>query len=84
MTKPRKQEVGQEKISGAKAKGVGAKKLKGFNTPKPESKKDRGETVKGQEQSQVSHSQTLPHQDSSSLYVQFNFNLFVLSHQMLS
>lgn len=58
LTKPRKQEGVQEKASGAKAKGVGAKKLKGPNNPKPESKKERGETVKGQEQSQVS--QTSP------------------------
>jgi len=55
LAKPRKQEGGQEKASGAKAKGVGAKKLKGPNNPKPGSKKDRGETVKDQEQSQVSH-----------------------------
>lgn len=50
LAKPRKQEGGQEKASGAKVKGVGAKKLKGNNL-KPGSKKDRGET--GQEQSQV-------------------------------
>uniref|UniRef100_A0A4W6DQF6 AT-rich interaction domain 5B n=1 Tax=Lates calcarifer TaxID=8187 RepID=A0A4W6DQF6_LATCA len=55
LAKPRKQEGGQEKASGAKAKGVGAKKFKGPNNPKLGSKKDRGETVKGQEQSQVSH-----------------------------
>ncbi|XP_068615237.1 AT-rich interactive domain-containing protein 5B-like [Brachionichthys hirsutus] len=55
LNKPRKQEVGPEKASGAKAKGAGAKKLKGINTPKPESKKDRGETVKGQEPSPDSH-----------------------------
>lgn len=54
LAKPRKQEGGQDKASGAKAKTVGAKKLKGPNTQKPESKKERGETVKGQEQSQVS------------------------------
>ncbi|KAM3605622.1 uncharacterized protein V6R79_002165 [Siganus canaliculatus] len=54
LTKPKKQEGGQEKPSGAKAKGVGVKKLKSPNTPKPESKKERGETVKGQEQSQDS------------------------------
>ncbi|XP_070834292.1 AT-rich interactive domain-containing protein 5B-like [Chaetodon trifascialis] len=64
LTKPRKQEGGQEKAPGAKAKGAGAKKLKGPNTPKLETKKDRGETVKGQEQSQDSkgeeESQELP------------------------
>ncbi|XP_073337848.1 AT-rich interactive domain-containing protein 5B [Pagrus major] len=57
LAKPRKQEVGQEKPLGAKAKGVGAKKLKGPNPPKPECKKDRGDTVKGQEQSQDSMEQ---------------------------
>ncbi len=59
MAKPKKQEGVQEKASGAKAKGVVAKKLKGPNNPKLGSKKDEGETVKGQEQSQVR-----PHQDS--------------------
>lgn len=54
LTKPRKQECSQEKISGAKAKGLGAKKLKSPNNPKQGSKKDRGDTVKGQEQSQDS------------------------------
>ncbi|KAM9344629.1 AT-rich interactive domain-containing protein 5B-like [Symphorus nematophorus] len=52
LTKPRKQDGDKEKVSGAKK--LGAKKLKGLNTPKSESKKDRGETVKGQEQSQDS------------------------------
>lgn len=52
LAKPRKQEGSQEKVSGAKAKGVGGKKLKG-NSLRLGSKKDRGETVKGQEQSQV-------------------------------
>uniref|UniRef100_A0A3Q0RHJ6 ARID domain-containing protein n=1 Tax=Amphilophus citrinellus TaxID=61819 RepID=A0A3Q0RHJ6_AMPCI len=59
LAKPRKQESSQEKASGAKAKGIGAKKLKSLNNPKLGSKKDRGETVKGQEQSQVS-SRSLP------------------------
>ncbi|XP_044069307.1 AT-rich interactive domain-containing protein 5B [Siniperca chuatsi] len=52
LAKPKKQEGSQEKASGAKAKGVGAKKVKGPNNPKLGSKKDGGETVKGQEQSQ--------------------------------
>lgn len=52
LAKPRKQEVSQDKAPVAKVKAVGAKKLKGPNTPKPESKKER-ETVKDQEQSQV-------------------------------
>lgn len=52
LTKPRKQEGGQEKASGAKVRGVGAKKLKGNNV-KLGIKKERGETVQGQEQSQV-------------------------------
>ncbi|XP_068424828.1 AT-rich interactive domain-containing protein 5B [Clinocottus analis] len=54
LVKPKKQEGGQEKASGAKAKGVGAKKFKGFNNPKLGSRKDRGEAVKDQEQSQDS------------------------------
>ncbi|CAJ1067107.1 AT-rich interactive domain-containing protein 5B isoform X1 [Xyrichtys novacula] len=54
LSKPRKQEGGQEKVSGAKVKGVGAKKLKSAGNPKLESKKDRGETANGQEQSQDS------------------------------
>jgi len=66
FVKPKKQEGGQEKASGAKTKGVGAKKFKGSNNPKLGSKKDRGEAMKDQEQSQVSH-RFLPHQDSSSL-----------------
>ncbi|XP_029031326.1 AT-rich interactive domain-containing protein 5B isoform X2 [Betta splendens] len=53
LTKPRKQEGSQEKAPGAKVKGVGAKKLKGSNL-KLGIKKERGETVKGQEQSQDS------------------------------
>ncbi|XP_041866297.1 AT-rich interactive domain-containing protein 5B [Melanotaenia boesemani] len=57
LAKPRKQESSQEKASatGAKAKGVGAKKPKGPNNLQPGSKKDRGETVKGQEHSQDSN-----------------------------
>ncbi|XP_038592827.1 AT-rich interactive domain-containing protein 5B [Micropterus salmoides] len=54
LAKSKKQEGSQEKPSGAKAKGMGAKKLKGPNNPKLGSKKDEGETVKGQEQSQDS------------------------------
>ncbi|XP_023120643.2 AT-rich interactive domain-containing protein 5B [Amphiprion ocellaris] len=54
LTKPRKQEGVQEKASGAKAKGAGAKKLKGPNSLKLGSKKDRGEMVKDREQSQDS------------------------------
>lgn len=71
LTKPRKQEASQEKASGAKAKGVGAKKLKVPITPKLESKKDRGETVKGQEQSQVSH-RPLPTAASSGFLLALN------------
>ncbi|KAM4591001.1 AT-rich interactive domain-containing protein 5B [Odontesthes bonariensis] len=54
LFKPRKQEGSQEKASttGTKAKGLGAKKLKAPNNLKPGSKKDRGEILKGQEQSQ--------------------------------
>lgn len=55
LSKPKKQEGGQEKASGAKSKGVGAKKLKSPNNPKLGSRKDREETVKDHEQSQVSH-----------------------------
>ncbi|XP_058507922.1 AT-rich interactive domain-containing protein 5B [Solea solea] len=51
-TKPRKPEGSQEKAPGVKAKAVGAKKLKPLSNPKLGSKKDREETVKGQEQSQ--------------------------------
>ncbi|KAF7662499.1 hypothetical protein LDENG_00234870 [Lucifuga dentata] len=54
LAKPRKQEGGQDKTSGAKAKGVGAKKLKGPSNPKQGNKKERGERVKGQEESQDS------------------------------
>ncbi|XP_035027843.2 AT-rich interactive domain-containing protein 5B [Hippoglossus stenolepis] len=54
LAKPRKQEVSQEKASGPKAKAVGAKKLKGSSNPKLGSRKDRGETVNSQEQSQDS------------------------------
>lgn len=71
LAKPRKQEGGQDKASGVKAKAVGAKKLKGPNTHKPESKKDRGETVKGQEQSQVSH-RALPTAASTGFLLALN------------
>uniref|UniRef100_G3P8U6 AT-rich interaction domain 5B n=1 Tax=Gasterosteus aculeatus TaxID=69293 RepID=G3P8U6_GASAC len=54
LVKAKKQEGGPEKASGAKAKGVGAKKFKGCNNPKLGSKKDRGEAAKEQEQSQES------------------------------
>ncbi|TKS85916.1 AT-rich interactive domain-containing protein 5B [Collichthys lucidus] len=67
LTKPRKQEASQEKVSGAKAKGVGAKKLKVPITPKLESKKDRGETVKGQEQSQDSKEKEENHELSTAI-----------------
>ncbi|KAE8280860.1 AT-rich interactive domain-containing protein 5B [Larimichthys crocea] len=67
LTKPRKQEASQEKASGAKAKGVGAKKLKVPITPKLESKKDRGETVKGQEQSQDSKEKEENHELSTAI-----------------
>ncbi|KAK2824495.1 hypothetical protein Q5P01_021670 [Channa striata] len=66
LSKPRKQEGGQEKASGAKAKGVGAKKLKGNNL-KPGSKKDRGETVIGQEQSQDSKGTEENHELSTAV-----------------
>ena len=66
LAKPRKDGV-QEKVSGAKSKGVGAKKLKIPNNPKQGNRRDRGETEKGQEQSQVSHRPLLPHQDSFPL-----------------
>ncbi|KAM7408445.1 hypothetical protein PAMA_002259 [Pampus argenteus] len=49
LSKPRK-EGAQEKASGAKSKGVGAKKLKIPNNPKQGSRRDRGETVKEQSQ----------------------------------
>ncbi|KAM9847692.1 AT-rich interactive domain-containing protein 5B [Aulostomus maculatus] len=62
LAKPRKQEGSQEKASGAKAKGVGAKKLKGPNNPKQGNRKDRGETVKGQETSQDSKGQDENHE----------------------
>lgn len=52
LAKPRKPEGNQEKALGVKPKGVGAKKLKGNNL-KLGSTKDREETEKGQEQSQV-------------------------------
>lgn len=85
LAKPRKQETSQEKASGAKAKGLGAKKLKSLSNPKLGSKKDRGDTLKGQEQSQVGSKpiQLLAHQDSISLSIQFNFYVAMLSHQSL-
>ncbi|XP_061821178.2 AT-rich interactive domain-containing protein 5B isoform X2 [Nerophis lumbriciformis] len=52
LTKPRKQEGGQEKTPGAKAKGVGAKKVKGSNHLKQAARKERAEATKGQEASQ--------------------------------
>nr|XP_020454431.1 AT-rich interactive domain-containing protein 5B [Monopterus albus] len=66
LTKPRKPEGSQEKASGAKAKGVGAKKLKS-NNPKLGSKKERGETVKGQEQSQDSKGKEESHELSTAI-----------------
>ena len=54
LVKPRKQEGGQEKVVGVKAKG--AKKAKGSSSnPKQGNKKDREETKKDQHPSQVSH-----------------------------
>lgn len=78
LAKPRKQESSQEKASGAKAKGLGAKKLKSLSNPKLGSKKDRGDTLKGQEQSQVSSKpiQLLAHQDPS--HSQFNLIFMLL------
>ncbi|KAM6997060.1 LOW QUALITY PROTEIN: AT-rich interactive domain-containing protein 5B [Tautogolabrus adspersus] len=67
LTKPRKQEGGQEKASGAKVKGVVAKKLKGPGNVKLESKKDREEMVQGQEQSQDSRGKTENHELSPSI-----------------
>lgn len=52
--KPRKQEGGQDKAGGAKAKGAGVKKAKGSSNLKQGSKKDKEETAQGQEHSQVS------------------------------
>lgn len=54
LPKPRKQDVVQDKAPSAKVKAVGAKKVKSPNTSKSEIKNDGGETVKDQEQSQVS------------------------------
>uniref|UniRef100_UPI0037E88856 AT-rich interactive domain-containing protein 5B n=1 Tax=Semicossyphus pulcher TaxID=241346 RepID=UPI0037E88856 len=68
LTKPRKQEGCQEKVSAVKGvKGVGAKKLKGPGNLKLESKKDRGETVKGQEQSQDSNEKPENHELSAAV-----------------
>lgn len=83
LAKSKKQEGSQEKPSGAKAKGMGAKKLKGPNNPKLGSKKDEGETVKGQEQSQVSH-RSLPTAASSGFLLTLNLILPVLSHQCVT
>lgn len=52
LTKPRKQEGGQDKVPGAKTKGLAAKKLKNPNNPKQICKKERGDAAKGPEQSQ--------------------------------
>ncbi|KAG7228543.1 hypothetical protein INR49_007717, partial [Caranx melampygus] len=67
LAKPRKQDSVQEKASGAKAKGAGAKKLKAPNNPKLGSKKDRGEVVKGQEQSQDSKGNEETHELSTAV-----------------
>ncbi|KAM9365298.1 AT-rich interactive domain-containing protein 5B [Pholidichthys leucotaenia] len=64
LAKPRKQQGCQEKASGAKAKGLGAKKLKGT---KLGSKKNRGEAVKGQEQSQGSEGKEENHELSAAV-----------------
>ncbi|XP_071755565.2 AT-rich interactive domain-containing protein 5B-like [Centroberyx gerrardi] len=53
LAKPRKPDGSQEKAT-IKAKGVGVKKSKSPNNPKQGIKKERGETVKGQEESQDS------------------------------
>ncbi|XP_075931790.1 AT-rich interactive domain-containing protein 5B isoform X2 [Anarhichas minor] len=65
--KPKKLEGGQEKASGAKAKGVGPKKFKGSNNPKLGSKKDGGEAVKDQEQSQDSKEKEEDHELPTSI-----------------
>ncbi|XP_069000493.1 AT-rich interactive domain-containing protein 5B [Embiotoca jacksoni] len=67
LTKPRKQDGCQEKAPGAKAKGVGAKKFKSPNNHRLGSKKDRGETVKGQEQSQDSEGREENHELSRAV-----------------
>ncbi|XP_042290103.1 AT-rich interactive domain-containing protein 5B-like [Thunnus albacares] len=66
LAKPRKEGV-QEKTSGAKSKGVGAKKLKIPNNPKQGNRRDRGETVKGQEQSQDSKEKEENHELSAAI-----------------
>nr|XP_057914345.1 AT-rich interactive domain-containing protein 5B [Doryrhamphus excisus]XP_057914346.1 AT-rich interactive domain-containing protein 5B [Doryrhamphus excisus]XP_057914347.1 AT-rich interactive domain-containing protein 5B [Doryrhamphus excisus] len=53
LTKPKKQESGQEKAPGAKVKGVGAKKVKGSGHSKQAARKERAEAAKGQAASQV-------------------------------
>ncbi|XP_034537723.1 AT-rich interactive domain-containing protein 5B [Notolabrus celidotus] len=65
--KPKKQEGGQEKASGAKVKAVGAKKLKGAGNPKLECKTDEEETEIGQEQSQDSKGKAENHELSSAI-----------------
>ncbi|KAK5908739.1 hypothetical protein CgunFtcFv8_016772 [Champsocephalus gunnari] len=67
LSKPKKQEGGQEKASGAKSKGVGAKKLKSPNNPKLGSRKDREETVKDHEQSQDSKEKEENHELSAAI-----------------
>ncbi|XP_029962795.1 AT-rich interactive domain-containing protein 5B [Salarias fasciatus] len=67
LAKPRKQEASQEKAAAAKAKGVGAKKLKALNNPKVGSKKERGEATKGQEQSQESKGKEESHELSAAI-----------------
>lgn len=54
LPKPRKQDGVQDKAPSAKVKAVGAKKVKSPTPSKSEMKNDGGETVKDQEQSQVS------------------------------
>lgn len=52
LTKPRKQEAGQEKASGPKVKALGPKKAKPPNNPKQICKKERGDAATCLEQSQ--------------------------------
>lgn len=54
LPKPRKQDGVPDKAPSAKVKAAGAKKLKSANPSKSETKNDRGEAAKEQEQSQVS------------------------------
>lgn len=82
LAKPRKQEGGQDKASGAKAKTAGTKKLKGSNSQKQESKKERAETAKGQEPPQVS--QLLLDPPTFEIQIQFDlliaFSLLPMCH----